>query len=200
MRYAFAMLDRRAFDRGDWNFDAAGRPAADRDGYRPPVKLGLLLPLSGGQAAAASAVRDGFLTGYYGESRRKPEIRFYDTAALDAQGERDAFGRVRIEATPKAGQWIRRAGEDVRSGDVVLQRGGGKVLHAPVLHGHGLQIDEAAALPLATENATEALQSLSEAMRGDDARVREELIRATRRAFKQLLGTRPTVVPIVVRL
>ena len=71
----------RPFDRGDWNFDAAGRPAADRDGYRPPVKVGLLLPLSGGQAAAAAAVRDGFLTGYYGERRRKPEVRFYDTAA-----------------------------------------------------------------------------------------------------------------------
>jgi hypothetical protein len=37
-------------------------------------------------------------------------------------------------------------------------------------------------------------------MRCDDARVREELIRGVRRVFKQLLGTRPTVVPIVVRL
>ena len=71
----------RPFDRGEWNFDAAGRPAADRDGYRPPMKLALLLPLSGGQAGAAAAVRDGFLTGYYGEARRKPELRFYDTAA-----------------------------------------------------------------------------------------------------------------------
>lgn len=70
----------RPFDRGEWNFDAAGRPPADRDGYRPPVKVALLLPLSGGQAAAASAVRDGFLTGYYAERRRKPEVRFYDTA------------------------------------------------------------------------------------------------------------------------
>ena len=24
----------RPFDRGEWNFDAAGRPPADRDGYR----------------------------------------------------------------------------------------------------------------------------------------------------------------------
>ena len=40
----------------------------------------MLLPLTGGQAAAASAVRDGFLSGYYGETRRKPAVRFYDTA------------------------------------------------------------------------------------------------------------------------
>lgn len=71
----------RAFDRTGWNFDAAARPPADRDGYRPPVKVGVLLPLSGSQAAVAASVRDGFLAGYYGESRRRPEIRFYDTAA-----------------------------------------------------------------------------------------------------------------------
>src|SRR5690606_10256497 len=81
------------FDRVDWNFDAAGRPPADRDGYRPPVKLGVLLPLTGGQAAAASAVRDGFLTGYYGETRRRPEVRFYDTAA----GANAAYGRAVAE-------------------------------------------------------------------------------------------------------
>ena len=42
-----------------------------------------------------------------------------DTAPLDGDG----LGRVRIEAPPTAGQWIRRAGEDVASGDVVLHRG-----------------------------------------------------------------------------
>lgn len=80
----------RPFDRGEWNFDAAGRPPAERDGYRPPMKVGLLLPLSGGQAAAAAAVRDGFLTGYYGETRRKPEVHFYDTAA----GANAAYARA----------------------------------------------------------------------------------------------------------
>lgn len=83
----------RPFDRGEWNFDSAGRPPADRDGYRPPVKVALLLPLTGGQAAAASAVRDGFLTGYYGERRRKPEVRFYDTAG----GATAAYGRAVAE-------------------------------------------------------------------------------------------------------
>ncbi|MGR4867257.1 gephyrin-like molybdotransferase Glp [Variovorax sp. LARHSF232] len=42
-----------------------------------------------------------------------------DTAPLEGDG----LGRVRVEAPPTAGQWIRRAGEDVASGDVVLHRG-----------------------------------------------------------------------------
>jgi len=71
----------RPFDRGAWKFDASNRPPADRDGYRPPLKLAVLLPLSGNLAAAAAPVRDGLLTGYYGETRRRPEIAFYDTAA-----------------------------------------------------------------------------------------------------------------------
>ena len=83
---------------------------------------------------------------------------------------------------------------------VAMQIGSGKIHHGPVLQSHALQGDELAALPLATENARTALDELSEAIRCDDARVREELIRAVRKCFKQLLGTRPTVVPIVVRL
>lgn len=70
----------RGFDRGDASFGAANRPAADADGYRPPLKVGVLLPLSGSQSNAAAAVRDGYLAGYYNESRRRPLLRFYDTA------------------------------------------------------------------------------------------------------------------------
>lgn len=40
-----------------------------------------------------------------------------------AQPEEGGLGKVRIEVVPAAGQWIRRAGEDVRAGDVVLARG-----------------------------------------------------------------------------
>ncbi len=83
---------------------------------------------------------------------------------------------------------------------VVLQLGSGRILNGPVLQPQALQGDEMAALPLATENARNVLNQLSEAMRCDDARVREEIVRGVRRVFKQLLGTRPTVVPIVVRL
>ena len=55
-------------------------PPADRDGYRPPAKLAVLLPSTGSFAPAGSSVRDGLLAASYGESRRRPEIRFYDTA------------------------------------------------------------------------------------------------------------------------
>ena len=83
----------RAFDRGDTSFGAVDRPAAERDGYRPPLKVGLLLPLSGAQSAAAAAVRDGFLAGYYGETRRRPEVRFYDST----NGARGAYARAVAE-------------------------------------------------------------------------------------------------------
>lgn len=62
-----------------WQFDAGSRPPAERDGYRPPVKLAVLLPLTGSLATAAAPVRDGLLAGYYGEHRRRPELVFYDT-------------------------------------------------------------------------------------------------------------------------
>ncbi len=83
---------------------------------------------------------------------------------------------------------------------VVMQLGSGRVLSGPVLHAQGLQGDEAAALSLAGEGARLNLDGLSEAMRGDDERVREEVTRGVRRVFKQLLGSRPTVMPIVLRL
>ena len=71
----------RPFDRGgNWRFDAGNRPPADSDGYRPPMKLAVLLPLSGSMSTAARPVRDGLLAGYYAEQRRRPDIAFYDTA------------------------------------------------------------------------------------------------------------------------
>lgn len=66
-------------DLARWHFDAGNRPPADPDGYRPPVKLGVLLPLTGSLATAAKPVRDGLLAAYYAESRRRPELVFYDT-------------------------------------------------------------------------------------------------------------------------
>jgi hypothetical protein len=63
-----------------WSFDAGSRPPAEPDGYRPPNQLAVLLPLTGSLATAAAPVRDGLLAGYYGERRRRPELRFYDTS------------------------------------------------------------------------------------------------------------------------
>ena len=56
-------------------------PPADSDGYRPPAQLAVLLPATGALAPAGAAVRDGLLTAYYGEARRRPTIKFYDTAS-----------------------------------------------------------------------------------------------------------------------
>ena len=67
-----------AFDRS-WNFDAR-QPAAS-DGYRPPSKVAVLLPLSGSLSGAAKPVRDGFLAGYYADTRQRPTITFYDSAS-----------------------------------------------------------------------------------------------------------------------
>lgn len=87
----------RPFDRGtQWRFDAGTRPPADRDGYRPPSKLAVLLPLSGNLATAAAPVRDGLLAGYYGERRQRPEILFYDTAGT-AGGAVAAYAKAAAE-------------------------------------------------------------------------------------------------------
>jgi outer membrane PBP1 activator LpoA protein len=59
---------------------SATRPPADEDGYRPPLKVALLLPTSGSVAIAGSAVRDGFMTAYYAESRRRPDVQVYDSS------------------------------------------------------------------------------------------------------------------------
>lgn len=70
----------RPFDAGTiWSLDA--RAPAEADGYRPPERVALLLPLSGEAARAAAPVRDGFLAGYYGETRRRPQVSFHDTTA-----------------------------------------------------------------------------------------------------------------------
>jgi len=68
-------------------------PPAESDGYRPPNQLAVLLPLSGGSAGAGLAVRDGFLSQYYAENRRRPRIDFYDTAGT-ADGARTAASRA----------------------------------------------------------------------------------------------------------
>lgn len=62
----------------------AGRFPAEPDGYQPPRKIGVLLPLSGQLARAAAPVRDGFLAAYYAETRARPALEFYDTAAAGA--------------------------------------------------------------------------------------------------------------------
>lgn len=69
------------------------RPPADEDGYRPPLKIGLLLPTTGSVAIAGAAVRDGFMTAYYTEQRRRPEVKFYDSSE-SAGGAVDAYRKA----------------------------------------------------------------------------------------------------------
>lgn len=71
----------RPFDRDPTLAQTGAFPAAEADGYRPPRQLAVLLPMSGELASAGQSVRDGFLAGYYAESRRRPTIRFYDTGS-----------------------------------------------------------------------------------------------------------------------
>jgi outer membrane PBP1 activator LpoA protein len=88
----------RPFDRTAWKFNAGQRPPAESDGYRPPVKLAVLLPLSGNLAVAASPVRDGLLAGYYGEQRRRPDVVFYDTVGT-AEGTLAAYDKAVAEGS-----------------------------------------------------------------------------------------------------
>ena len=57
----------------------ADRPPPAADGYHPPRRMAVLLPLSGELAPAGTAVRDGLLAAYYAERRVRPAIAFLDT-------------------------------------------------------------------------------------------------------------------------
>ena len=59
-------------------------PPGDSDGYRPPARLAVLLPITGSLSAAAAAVRDGLLAAYYAEKRPRPVVRFYDSQGTGA--------------------------------------------------------------------------------------------------------------------
>jgi len=84
----------RPYERGSgFGANAASRPPADVDGYRPYTRVALLLPLKGPFALAAKSVRDGFMTAYYAESRRRPSVRFYDTGAAP-DGALEAYVRA----------------------------------------------------------------------------------------------------------
>lgn len=81
------------------NRAAAPPPAAPptAPGPGPAPHLALLLPLTGRQAGAAAAIRDGFLTAYYvSPSADRPRVRLYDTGATSVADVVD--GAVRAGA------------------------------------------------------------------------------------------------------
>ncbi|MBB5209138.1 penicillin-binding protein activator [Chiayiivirga flava] len=75
----------RPYERGGAIAGGADRPPADVDGYRPYTRVALILPLDGAIAAAANAVRDGFFSAYFAESRSKPQVRVYPVGDDTAQ-------------------------------------------------------------------------------------------------------------------
>jgi hypothetical protein len=70
-----------------------GFPPADSDGYRPPERIAVLLPMSGSLAPAAAGVRDGFLAAYYAENRSRPVVKFYDSLGT-ASGAQAAYDKA----------------------------------------------------------------------------------------------------------
>lgn len=75
---------------------AADRPPPAADGYHPPRRMAVLLPLSGELAPAGAAVRDGLLAAYYAETRARPVVSFHDTLGT-ASGAREARKRAIAE-------------------------------------------------------------------------------------------------------
>lgn len=74
--------------------DDGERAQADTDGYRPFNRIALLLPLDGALGNAAQAVRDGFIAGYYEETRNRPDVRVYATGNTP-ESALDAYRRAR---------------------------------------------------------------------------------------------------------
>ena len=88
----------RPYDRTGGFGRPDGTPVqADAQGYRAYGRIALLLPLEGQFATAAAAVRDGFLSAYYAETRTRPAVQLYDSgegpdAALAAYDQAVADG------------------------------------------------------------------------------------------------------------
>ncbi|MBL9038405.1 MAG: ribonuclease J [Archangium sp.] len=110
---------------------------------------------------------------------------------------RDGFGTV-TEAVLAERRAVAADGVVVCA--VALPPGGGTLLSGPTVSARGLQGDELAALSLAADGARLALSEMPTRELADDERVREALTRGVRRVFKQLLGTRPHVMPVVLRV
>lgn len=59
--------------------------ALEAEGYQPPRRVALLLPLNAQLAGVANAIRDGFLSAYFADRpERRPELRIYDAGKTPA--------------------------------------------------------------------------------------------------------------------
>lgn len=83
---------------------------------------------------------------------------------------------------------------------LVIDRNRGTIVDGPRVVTRGLGTDEIAAAPRAAEGARIALAELSAArLIDDEALVKETLVLGVRRAFKQLTGSKPVVVALVLK-
>lgn len=69
------------------------RPAAEADGYRPPLRIAVLVPDRGSGAGAGDAVRQGILAAHFEEARRRPALDFIATAG-DAESALTAYAEA----------------------------------------------------------------------------------------------------------
>jgi ribonuclease J len=83
---------------------------------------------------------------------------------------------------------------------VTLSRDTGAYLGEPQLVGRGLTRDEEAVLASATPDVRSLLEELTPTVRGDDAFLRESMVRVVRQVFRERTSRRPTVLPLVIRL
>jgi ribonuclease J len=83
---------------------------------------------------------------------------------------------------------------------MVVDRASLRVVSGPHLSARGLTEAEELHLARVAQAARTLLEEISPQRRGDEPFFREELMRSVRRAFKQELGRKPTVIPLLVYL
>lgn len=83
---------------------------------------------------------------------------------------------------------------------VVIDRENLSLMAGPQISGQGLSQADLGLLGRVADEARRLFLELPLNLRRDDAAVREELAKAVRRAFKQLSGKRPVVLPLVVKV
>lgn len=83
---------------------------------------------------------------------------------------------------------------------LLVDRTSRALVRPPVLELRGLPSQASAVASSAADEARAAFEAISEAVRADEAHLREEVARAVRRLFRQRLGLNPVVVPFLIKL
>ena len=83
---------------------------------------------------------------------------------------------------------------------LTVSRDTGAYVGLPQLVGRGLTRDEERVLESAAFDLVPLLEELSPGVRGDDAFLREALVRVTRQVFRDRAARRPLILPILIRV